>query len=252
MMKYITLVISLSSGITYQLRIVKYCFHLLELAEQGNELIKLGLRECVTLVSGDKKCWLTPVLYIFRIIGIDSDLTWLHLIEKNNIISLGRNKLEDHVKEKVRKEIGNSSRLTLYSSMKDDFKEEQYISDVKYHKYRSAIAKIRISAHTFPIVKGRWRSIPGDQRLCPLCLGNPIGDEKHYIFHCAINKLVDIRKDFVQKLHESHLQSCFNDAAFTELTGTILKGSCGMKLDKTGEFLSAILERTDALLRETE
>ena len=93
-----------------------------------------------------------------------------------------RNKLEDHFKEKFRQEIGNSSRLTFYSSIKDDFKEEQYISDVKYHKYRSAITKFRISAHTFPIEKGRWRSIPRDQRLCPLCLGDLIGDEKHHIF----------------------------------------------------------------------
>ena len=85
-------------NIEIYVRIVKYCFHLLELAEQGNELIKLGLRECITLVSGDKKCWLTSVLYIFRIIGIDPDLTRLHLIEKDNIMSLVRNKLEDHFK----------------------------------------------------------------------------------------------------------------------------------------------------------
>ena len=239
-------------NIEIYVRIVKYCFHLLELAEQGNELIKLGLRECITLVSGDKKCWLTPVLYILRIIGIDPDLTQMHLIKKDNIISLVRNKLEDHFKEKFRKEIGNSSRLTLHSSIKDDFKEEQYISDVKYYKYRSAITKFRISAHTFPIEKGRWQSIPRDQRLCPLCLGNLIGDEKHYIFHCTMDKLVDIRKDFVKELHESNLQSCFSDAAFSELTGMILKGTCCMKLDKIGKFLSAVLERTDALLRETK
>ena len=174
-------------NIEIYVRIVKYCFHLSELAEQGNELIKLGLRECITLVSGDQKCWLTPVLYIFRIIGIDQDLTRLHLIEKDNIISLVRNNLEDHFKEEITlnsgKEIGNSSRLTLFSSIKDDFKEEQYISDVKYYKYRSAITKFRISAHTFPIEKDRWQSIPRDQRLCLLCLGNLTGDEKHHIFH---------------------------------------------------------------------
>ena len=89
-------------------RIVKYRFHLLELAEQGNKLIKLGLRECITLVSGDKKSWLTPVLCIFRIIGLDPDLTWLHLIEKDKIIFLVRNKLENHFKQKFGKEIGNS------------------------------------------------------------------------------------------------------------------------------------------------
>ena len=61
------------------------------------------------------------------------------------------------------------------------------------------IAKFRTSAYTFPIEKGRWRSIPRYQRLCPLCLGNLTGDEKHHIFHCTIDKLVDIRKDFVKE-----------------------------------------------------
>ena len=163
-----------------------------------------------------------------------------------------RNKLEDYFKEKFSKAIGNSSRLTLYSSIKNDFKEEQYISDVKYYKYRSAVTKFRISAHTFPIEKGRWQSIPKDQRLCPLCLGNLIGDEKYYIFYCTIDKLVDIRKDFVKELHEGNLQSCFNDAAFSKLTRMSLKGTCCMKLDKIGKLLSAVLERTDALLRETK
>ena len=65
-------------------------------------------------------------------------------------------------------------------------------------------------------------------------------------------KLVDIRKDFVKELHESNLQSCINDAAFSELTLIILKWTCRMKLDKIGKFLSVVLERTDALLRETE
>ena len=67
-----------------------------------------------------------------------------------------------------------------------------------------------------------------------------------------MDRLVDIRKDFVKELHKNNLHSCFNDAAFSELTRMILKGKCHMKLDKIGKFLSAVLERTDALLRETE
>ena len=78
------------------------------------------------------------MLYIFILIGIDPDLTQLHLIEKENVISLVRNKLEDPFKEKFRKETGNSSKLNLYSSMRDDFKEGQYISDVKYRTYFSS------------------------------------------------------------------------------------------------------------------
>ena len=110
-----------------------------------------------------KKCSLTPMLYIFKIIGIDPDLTQLHLMENDSIILLVKNKLEDYFKEKFRKEIGNSSRLTLYSSMKNGFEKEQCISDVKYYRYRSAVAKFRISAHTSPVENDRWRSIPRDR-----------------------------------------------------------------------------------------
>ena len=57
----------------------------------------------------------------------------------------------------------------------------------------------------------------------------------------------------MKELHESNVRPCFNDSAFIELTGMILKGKRHTKLDKIGKFLSAILERTDVLLRrETE
>ena len=41
--------------------------------------------------------------------------------------------------------------------------------------------------------------------------------------HCTNDKLVEIWKDFVKELYESNLQSCFNDATFTELTKMILR-----------------------------
>ena len=88
--------------------------------------------------------------------------------------------------------------------------------------------------------------------MCSLCLGNLIGDEKHYIFRFTNDKLVEIRKCFVKDLCENNLQSCFNDAAFTELTRMIVNKTCRMKLDKICKFLSAVLERTNVFLRETE
>ena len=56
----------------------------------------------------------------------------------------------------------------------------------------------------------------------------------------------------MKELHESNLQLCFDDAAFIELTRMILKRTCHITLDKIAKFLSAVLERTDALLREIE
>ena len=79
-----------------------------------------------------------------------------------------------------------------------------------------------------------------------------IGSEKHYISHYTDEKLVEIRKEFAKEFYKSNLQSSFNDAAFTELTRMTLKETFHMKLDKIGKFLSASLETTDVLSRETE
>ena len=67
---------------------------------------------------------------------------------------------------------------------------ETYKTSCRYVTYS------RYIAHTFPVEKGRWWPIPIDQRVRPLCLGNLIGNEKHYIVHCTNDKSVEIRKGF--------------------------------------------------------
>ena len=55
-------------------RMVNYLFHLLELAGEGNTVIQSGVAECITLVKNNQTCWLTSVLYLFKIIGINLKL----------------------------------------------------------------------------------------------------------------------------------------------------------------------------------
>ena len=54
-------------------------------------------------------------------------------------------------KEKFFHEIANSSKLILHSYVKEEFRAEKYIHEVKYYKHRSAITKFRISANTLPV-----------------------------------------------------------------------------------------------------
>ena len=58
----------------------KYFFHLIEFAEKGNQIISFGMNECLTLVNKGEKCWLTSVLYIFNLVGINPDMEQLHSI----------------------------------------------------------------------------------------------------------------------------------------------------------------------------
>ena len=123
-----------------------------------------------------EKCWLTSILYIFNLVVINPDMEQLHLISNSNVLSSIAGKLQNKFKEKFFNEIANSSKLILYNHVKEEFREEKYI-----HKYRSAITKFRISAHTFPVESGRWDKTLREKRMCPLCFSNDIGDERHYI-----------------------------------------------------------------------
>ena len=112
---------------------IKYFFHLIELAEKGNQIISCGVNECLTSVNNGGKCWLTSVLYIFNLAGINPDMEQLHLISNSNVLSSIVDKLQNMFKEKFFNEIANSSKLILYSHVKEEFREEKYIHEVKYY-----------------------------------------------------------------------------------------------------------------------
>ena len=172
---------------------IKYFFYPIELAEKGNQIISCGMNECLTLVNKEEKCWLTSVLYIFNLMGINPDMKQLHLISNSNVLSSVVDKLQKVFKEKFFNEIANSSKLILYNHVKEEFREEKYMHEVKYYKYRSAITKFRISAHSFLVENGRWDKTPCEKCMCPLCFLNDIGNEKHCIFHCTNAKLVEYK-----------------------------------------------------------
>ena len=161
----------------------------MELAEKGIQIISCG----------------TSIPYIFNLVGINPDMEQLDLISNSNVLSSIVDKLQSMFEEKFFSEIAISSKLILYNHIKEEFREEKYIHEVKYYKYRSAITKFRISAHTFPVESGKWNKTPREKRVCPLCFSNDIGDEKHYIFYCTNPKLVEIRKTFIPEIYETFI-----------------------------------------------
>jgi hypothetical protein len=48
-----------------------------------------------------------------------------------------------------------------------------------------ALCKFRASNHKLPIVTGRFDKIKKEDRTCPLCSLNEVGDESHYTFQCS-------------------------------------------------------------------
>ena len=105
----------------------------------------------------------------------------LLMLENDDIIKEVKDRCRRMFEDKFFNAIRNSSRLLIYQDLKKQFEIEPYINEVKYYKYRSAITKFRISAHSLPIERGRWLSVHRNNLYA--CKGNDLSDEKHYIFH---------------------------------------------------------------------
>ena len=92
---------------------------------------------------------------------------------------------------KVRLE--ESSKLEFY---REDYEFEKYLSWVKDRRHKSALTKLRISAHRLHIETGRYKkyekvsktyiNTPRKERTCSSCT-NKIEDEHHFPFECSKN-----------------------------------------------------------------
>ena len=151
--------------------------------------------------------------------------------------------------EKFFNEIANTSKLILflYSHVKEEFRKEKYIHEVKYYKYRSAITNFRISAHTFAGESGRWDKTPREKRVCPLCFSNDVGDEKYYIFRCTNPKLVEIRKTFVPEIYETFTPYPEVNS-INGILHIIVRGSSDVNYNRIGKFLLVLVNTQDLFI----
>ena len=117
---------------------------------------------------------------------------------KNNIKNKSKKALKDFYvslyKDKLDK-IDNSSKLYLYSKLKTDFDQSDYLKLNNYNS-RKLLTKFRISDHNLEVELGRYKKIPREQRTCKVC--NILEDKFHFLLNCKINK--DIRTNFLNKI----------------------------------------------------
>ena len=81
----------------------------------------------------------------------------------------------------------NSSKCINYRILKTNFVLEKNLIRLSVKSYIT-LAKFRTTNNRLPKEKGRWDNIERNQRFCPLCNCNLIGDEFQYLFQCEIFK----------------------------------------------------------------
>ena len=67
---------------------------------------------------------------------------------------------------------------------KNEISVANYCSVNLKRSQRALIAKLRLGIFPINIELGRYRGIPQDERLCPICLSGEIEDEFHILLHC--------------------------------------------------------------------
>ena len=90
-------------------------------------------------------------------------------------------------------QIKNSTKLSFYSTFKDDFKLEEYLNTIKDSNQRRLFSKFRISNHKLEIEFGRYKDIPRNERFCKCCDQYTVEDQFHFSFECK--KYETLRKD---------------------------------------------------------
>ena len=78
--------------------------------------------------------------------------------------------------------------LRTYIKYKSSFVIEPYLYMLKNHKYRVAVAQLRISSHTLAIERGRYArpKVQICDRTCNVC--GILEDEAHFLIRCSLYK----------------------------------------------------------------
>ena len=88
--------------------------------------------------------------------------------------------------------ICSKPKLRTYCLFKNNFIMEDYLY-VFNKRHRHALARLRTSAHTLEIERGRWCNKPVDKRLCLFCTHNVTETEQHFLIECK--QYSEIRKE---------------------------------------------------------
>ena len=121
-------------------------------------------------------------------------------MNQDELKALLRTKLQSRFKEIWSTKATEMSKLSFYRQHKINHEFEEYLTLelLENRRYKSAITKLRCSAHRLKIEIGRYNRIrnevtgkmeplPREKRTCDICK-EKVEDEYHLLFECQVNK----------------------------------------------------------------
>ena len=125
----------------------------------------------------------------------------------NNVRNAYNTIFAKHFFDRITKTNSNGSlgKFEIYSKIKKNYTQEDYIFYLSNHKLRQNITKLRTSSHCLPIETLRKAKVPREQRLCNMC-NEYVGSEYHVIIECDNSFVCQIRQKFLLKIYSINKQ----------------------------------------------
>ena len=114
-------------------------------------------------------------------------------------------RLEEMYHQTWRSELRNKTKLNNYSVLADGSQPANHLTANLSKIKRSLISRLRSGSLQLEVERGRFSSVPRDERICKLC-GVEVEDELHFLFKCEIYR--ETRKRLYRKVPE--LANCDN------------------------------------------
>ena len=185
----------LVSGLT---QMFKYWLKISQKAE--NTLTKEAYCLSKNLESSGIQSWATGMKQTLKLLSMDK--VWTaepNHSNSENLIARFKEKLKLTETMKDNKDKQHKNKLRTYRQIKSDMNFENYLEDIKNPQYRSAMTKLRISAHILHIETGRYTNTTLSSRTCPVCKQGEIEDEEHFLLRCTGYQ--NERKELFNKLN---------------------------------------------------
>ena len=127
--------------------------------------------------------WATEIRQIFNSLDLDANFDSLLPCD----IDIVKLKINDLAREAWEQEIVTKPKLRTYRTFKATFTTENYVIKNISRRKRSLLCQLRIGIVPLRIETGRFRNLPGEERVCEIRGNGDIEDGKHFVWVSRIS-----------------------------------------------------------------
>jgi len=229
------------TDIDISVRVIKYWLRLKQL-DSSTHPLQVDALLCQEYLMGNsyKKNWLHHVKEIVDNTGYS--FLWninYPTLDNKNICTLLKRRLTDMYVQTFFHQLSlDNGKLRFYKSVKSEYVMENYLYHNEFNE-RSAICKIRTSAHPLEIERGRYKKLPVHERLCTYCPMNAVENETHFISQCTHYETE--RKTLFQTV--ATISPSFYHLNDHQKTTFLLKAQNPTIIQNVGQFINHCLQR---------